>query len=134
MLVSELRERRIALGYHLENIAELMKVRMSLLEHVENISPGTPWHAHEVHILRRYCNILEVDFKELHIHTAPLHLQRSILEPPHTSQRALWWYVTAILFLCVASIPGVYFFEKNNIVHETLPTIPEDEPEGEPHV
>jgi len=133
-LVSELRERRIALGYHLENIAELMKVRVSLLEHLENISPGTPWHAHEIHTLRRYCDILEVDFEELNIHTAPLHLQRSILAPPHTPQRSLWWYVTAILFLCVASIPGVYFFEKNNTASITLPTIQEDALEGEHNV
>ena len=103
MQISELKEKRIALGYHLENVAQLMKVRASILEHLESSSTESPWDAHDIHTLRSYCALLNLDFNTLDIPKNPAKLQRSIMDPPLQKKNSLRGY---LVFFITCTLGG----------------------------
>lgn len=67
MKLYELKEHREALGYQIERIADLMKVRLSTIETIESADESQPLSAHEIFCIRRYCSILNVDFNTIEL-------------------------------------------------------------------
>lgn len=101
MEVSALKERRLALGYHLEKIAELMKVQTELLERIEESPADTLWQAYDIPIIKRYCTILELDFQDMHLTPAPLRLYNSVFNPPIQKSYNFNLFLTAAILIFI---------------------------------
>lgn len=65
----ELKEHREALGYQIERIADLMKVRQSVIEAIETDQVHKNRSQFDIFCIRRYCDILGVDFNSIEFDT-----------------------------------------------------------------
>lgn len=95
-----LREQREALGYQIDRIAELMKVRIDFIERLESQEQETAYTTHEILCIRRYCEILGVDFNKLEINRANNPIKAAVKANPQSSNKIRYiLLVVAIIFI-----------------------------------
>ena len=110
----ELKLKRELLGYHLERMASLMKVRISALEEIESADDDHVFQVYELMNLKHYCKMLDIDFKKLELSLTDKQqsLQAAVDACPRTNYNFSIKYFFLML-LCILMAIIIFPIDQN---------------------
>lgn len=121
MKLHELKDHREALGYQIDRIAELMKIRKNIIETIESPDSTKILSQQDIFFIKRYCDILNVDFNALELsHSIEHGVQPAVNSTPRKSYKK----IIKIIFTATLITATTYIvnpFKSNQI--DTQPNV-----------
>ena len=120
MKLHELKEQREALGYQIERVADLMKIRPSAIRSIESSDNSEALSQLDIFCIRRYCDILEVDFNTIEFDKPTQTVVQPAVTPyPVRSSGKIIIMTSALCLMLILIL--VFYYQTPNLQSATNP-------------